>query len=63
MLRFFLLTTFHICVIYNILQNVTNDGLSRLVKDFNPIFDQQFRNDSPSAAGYIEYVFTAVFSQ
>ena len=59
----FLLTTFHICVIYNILQNDTNYGLNRLVTYFNTVFDQQFRNDSPSAARYIEYVFTAVLSQ
>ena len=40
-----------------------NDGLYRLVTYFNPVFDQLFRNYSPSAARYIEYVLTAALSQ
>ena len=59
---FFLITSI-ICVIYNILQHFTNDGLNRLVTYFNPVIDQQFRNDLPCAARYIEYVLTPVLSQ
>ena len=62
MLRFF---TNYVPYLFgiNILQNVTNDGLSRLVTNFNTVFDQQFRNNLPSAARYIEYVFTTVLSK
>ena len=42
---------------------ITNDGLNRLVTYFNPVIDQQFRNDLPNAACYIEYVLIPVFSQ
>ena len=59
MLHFFINYFPYLC---DIQQNVRNDGLNRFVTYFNTVFDQQFRNDSPSAARYIEYVFTVVLS-